>query len=599
MKHLSKLLSIALALALCSGCGAQAAETLEPITQTSAVAAEPQTADIPEAPAESTSTVNVNPDMFTDRDYETDYADYVTVTLSDSGSSADGGGVSIDGSVITITEDGTYRLTGTLTNGQIVVELPDDAKTQLVLDNASVTCEGSAALYVKTGDKLFITTTAGSENTLASAGEYAQNDDKVDGAVFSRIDLTMNGLGTLTVSSQAGHGVVAKDDLKVTCGSYVIEAAKDGFDANDSVRIAGGSMVIRSGDDGMQAETDDPEDGYIYIAGGSITIECDHDGIQASSTVTVEGGSIDILAGGGKANAPEKTNYWNARDFGSFETENAWEESQDESGESDSAKGLKAELGVKVSGGSVMLDTADDGIHANGDVTVSGGTISIASGDDGIHADNALTISGGVLDIEAYEGLEGLSITLEDGEITITAGDDGINASGGSATLLISGGVLYLKSSGDTLDSNGTMLITGGEIYITGPQGTGDGMLDYDFGGSISGGLVIGTGVAGMQANFDQSSTQGSILYTLSASQPAGTAVTLTDESGSVIAEYTAAEPFQVVLISAPEITAGQTYTLTVGSETVPIEMTSLLYGAGNGFGGGGGFGGFGGRRGI
>lgn len=590
MRHITKLMSVMLALTLCIGCGAQAAaETPEPVTAAPAVTAEPLAAEAAGKPAANAEAANVDPDMFTDRDYETDYSDCVTVALSDSGSSADGAGVSIDGGVITITEDGTYRFTGTLTNGQIVAELPDDAKTQLVLDNASVTCEGSAALYVKTGDKLFVTTAAGSENTLASVGEYAQSDANVDGAVFSKIDLTLNGLGTLTVSSETGHGVVAKDDLKVTCGSYVIEAAKDGFDANDSVRIAGGTIGIRSGSDGIQADTDDPEKGYLYIAGGAITIECDHDGMQASSTVTVAGGSIDILAGGGKANAPEKTNFWNARDFGSFETENAWEESQDETAESDSAKGIKAELGITVSGGAIALDTADDGLHSNGDVAVSGGTVSIATGDDGIHADNSLTISAGVLDIDAYEGLEGLNITLEGGEVTIVAGDDGLNASGGDPVLLISGGVLRVKSGGDTLDSNGTLLITGGEVYITGPQGTGDGMLDYDFSGAVSGGLVIGTGVAGMQSNFGQNSTQGSILYTLGSSQPAGSAVTLTDASGNVIAEHTAAEAFQVVLISAPEITAGETYTLTAGAETAQIEMTSLLYGAGGGFGGKGG----------
>lgn len=590
MRHIVRLMSVMLALTSCTGCGAQAAaETPEPVAAAPVVTAEPLTAQAAETPTAKAEAVNVNPDMFTDRDYETDYSDCVTVTLSDSGSSADGAGVSVDGSVITITQDGTYRFTGTLTNGQIVAELPDDAKTQFVLDNASVTCEGGAALYVKTGDKLFVTTAAGSENALTSTGEYAPADDNVDGTIFSRIDLTLNGLGTLAVSSETGHGIVAKDDLKVTSGRCVIVAAKDGVDANDSIRIGGGTIDIRSEGDGMQADTDDPEKGYLYIADGVITIECGHDGMQASSTVTVEGGSIDILAGGGKASAPEKTNYWNARDFGSFETENAWEESQDDTAESDSAKGIKAELGITVSGGTIALDTADDGIHANGDVAVSGGTVSIVTGDDGIHADNALTISAGTLDIDAHEGLEALNITLEGGEISIVAGDDGLNASGSNPTLLISGGVLHVKSGGDTLDSNGTLLITGGEVYITGPQGTGDGMIDYDFSGTVSGGLVIGTGVAGMQSNFGQNSTQGSILYTLGSSQPAGSAVTLTDANGNVIAEYTAAEDFQVVLISAPEIAAGETYTLTAGAETAQIEMTSLLYGAGGGFGGKGG----------
>lgn len=484
MKKSTKIMAIMLSMILCTGCGSRmgsASETENTIqTETASLTTETSTT------AAASTASQLAEDLFTDRDYETDYSDYVTITLEDGASKTSGSGVSIEGDTITITNAGTYVLTGSLSDGQIVVELADDEKAQLVLDHASVTSTTSAALYIKSGDKVFLTTTADSRNVLASTGDYVQTDDNnVDGAIFSRSDLTMNGQGTLTVTSETGHGIVGKDDLKITSGTYEITSACHGISANDSIRIADGSISIQSGGDGMQVSDDKEGKGYIYICGGTITIK---------------------------------------------------------------------------------------------------------SSDDGVHAENALTVTGSVMNIDAHEGLEAVDITISGGDLTIMTDEDGINASGGSQpTLTISGGILHINSQGDSLDANGSLYVTGGEIYITGPSGSDNGIIDYDNAGTISGGCVIGLGVSGMQQNFDQDSTQGSILYTLSSMQAAGTIVTLSDASGNVIVQYTAQESFQVVIVSAPQITAGESYTLTVGTEIYTIEMTSLIYGEGSGrdFGGG------------
>lgn len=597
MKHMTKILAAVTALALVSGCAAAGQTTAGAAEKenSAAVMAAPLSAVTQtETAAAAAETAAVRPDSeyFTDRDFDITYSDYVTVSLSDGASAADGAGVTAAGDTVTITEAGTYLLAGTLTDGQIVVDAADDAKVQLVLDGVSVTGAGSAALYIRNADKVFLTTAAGSSNVLVSVGEYVQTDDNnVDGAVFSKCDLTMNGGGALTVSSESGHGVVCKDDLKITSGAYEITAAKDGLSANDSIRIAGGDIDISAGSDGIQADSDDTEKGYILILGGTFAIICENDALEASSSVTVEDGDFTVTAGGGKANAPVQESYWNSPMRGMFANENAWEDAEADASGSDSHKGVKADGTIDISGGTFRLDTADDAIHSNGSVEISGGVFVITSGDDGVHADYAVTISGGTLDVTAHEGVEGMYVTVSGGELELVTDDDGFNASGSSPVLTISGGVIRVNSEGDSLDANGNLVVTGGEIYITGPSNSGNGMLDYDRGGSISGGVVIGTGVSGMQENFDSGSAQGSILYTLGSVMPAGTEVELWDADGSVIARTTAEESFQIVLVSAPEIEAGGAYTLVVGGQSYEITMNSLLYGAGGGFGAMGGFG--------
>lgn len=66
---------------------------------------------------------------------------------------------------------------------------------------------------------MFLTLAEGTENALSNGGEFvAVDDNNIDAALFSKQDLTLNGAGSLTVTSPAGHGVVCKDDLVITAG---------------------------------------------------------------------------------------------------------------------------------------------------------------------------------------------------------------------------------------------------------------------------------------------------------------------------------------------------------------------------------------------
>lgn len=218
-------------------------------------------------------------------------------------------GVSISGNIITITKEGTYVLSGALSEGQIIVDA-DSAKVQLVLDNADITCAVSAAIYVKNADKTFITLAEGSENILMNTAEYdAIDDNNIDAVIFSKDDLTLNGKGTLTINSEYGHGIVSKDDLKLVSGTCNITAKNHALSGKDSVRIAAGTYNLTSGKDGIHSENaDDDEKGFVYIASGDFTIESTGDGIDASYVVQIDDGDFDITAGDGAENATKTHN---------------------------------------------------------------------------------------------------------------------------------------------------------------------------------------------------------------------------------------------------------------------------------------------------
>lgn len=209
--------------------------------------------------------------MFTERDRKTTYDEENAVSIELNGDSAVCGSdsVQIAESTVSIVEEGTYILSGALDDGMLIVEADDTDKVQIVLNGAQITSSSSAAVYVLSADKVFITTVVGTENTLANSGEYvAIDDNNIDAAVFSKSDLTLNGEGSLCVSAAVGHGIVSKDDLVLTSGTYEITAASHGLSGKDSVRIAGGSYTIQSGKDGIHAENADDAKPWLCLYRG-------------------------------------------------------------------------------------------------------------------------------------------------------------------------------------------------------------------------------------------------------------------------------------------------------------------------------------------
>lgn len=616
-RWISLLCALSLLLAALTGCTGAGAPAESSAAEAPAETAAPQESAAPSADAAEDDAADFPPqtdaDMFTDRDTRATYDEEsaVRIELNGSSISASSDSVQINGTTAILTEEATYIVSGTLDDGMLVVDADEAAKLQIVLDNASITSSTSAALYVLEADKVFVTLAEGSQNALANGGSFVAIDDSdIDGAVYSKQDLTFNGSGALTVTSPAGHGIVGNDDLVLAGGTYAVASASHGLNANDSVRITGETgLTLDAGKDGIHAENnDDASLGFVYISGGTFAIEAEGDGISAGAYLQITDGAYDILAGGGSVNGESQSSEsWGGFRGGPMETASSAEETSESS---TSMKGLKAVSSLVISGGAFTIDAADDAVHSNADMTVSGGTFAIATGDDAFHADETLTVTGGAIDIsESYEGLEALHLDIQGGEISLVSRDDGLNAAGGTdgsgstggrdgrfgggwmgggrggrggmgggfssasseGSIAISGGTLTIQASGDGLDANGTIEITGGTTVVTGPTSGDTAVLDYDTSAAIAGGTFLGTGAAGMAQTF-RSAEQGVVAERVSGE--AGEEIVLADASGTALLTLSLALDFQFIVLSSPDLVSGETYTLTVGGTSTEVQAS-------------------------
>lgn len=562
-------------------------------------------------------------DMFSNRDSKPEYDENSSIHIQLNGTSAscdaDNSAVTIEGTTITILDEGTYVISGTLENGMIIVNAEEADKPQLVFDNVTIHSETSAPLYILEADKVFVTLAKGSSNTLTNGGTFqAIDENNIDGTVFSKQDLTFNGSGSLTVSSPIGHGIVANDDLVFYGGSYNITSAKHGIDVNDSLRVKDASISVSSGKDGAHVENnDDAELGFIYISNGTFDIDAEGDGLSAGAYVQIEDGSFDIFAGGGYENGEQSSsdNWGNigggmggpgggmpgggdpgagrggrsSGNSGTTTDEGASSDTTTTEEESTSMKGIKSDNSLQINGGTFSIDSADDALHSNTSVYINGGTYTIATGDDAFHGEEKLVITAGAIDISnSYEGLEALNITVSGGDISIQSTDDGINAAGGTdasgstggrdgmfgggmggmsansdGSIQISGGSIFMYAQGDGLDANGYIELTGGTIIVTGPTSGDTAILDYDTSATVDGTTFIGVGSTMMAQTFSDG-TQGTMA--VQASGNAGTEIRIEDASGNKVVSFTPETAFQCVIISTPDIIKGDAYTIYVGT---------------------------------
>ncbi len=619
MKNTNKLLALLLVSILClAGCGKNTTtEDANPNDSTN----------------ENTAAI-IEDDMFTERDYKADYNENSSVSITLNGNSVhcESDAVQIKNNTIILSEEGTYIFSGTLSDGMIMVDADENAKIQIVLNGASITKSTSAALYVLEADKVFVTLSDGTTNKLENAGSFESFDDNnIDGTIFSKQDLTFNGSGALSVVSPTGHGIVCKDDLVFTGGTYTVNSASHGLDANDSVRITQASITVASGKDGIHAEnSDDTTLGFVYVKDGTLDISAEGDGISSGNSMQINNGTFSIVSGGGSENSTKQSSdSWGnfmggpgggmggpggnmgggrpgrstTNDSGSTDTSTSSSESDDSS---TSIKAIKSSGSMLIKGGVFTIDSADDSVHSNASITVNGGAFTIASGDDAFHADETLTITAGTIDIsESYEGLEALDILVSSGDIKLVASDDGLNAAGGTdesgyggargneqfggrggmggpggmggssssnGSIKITGGNLYINASGDGIDANGTLEITGGHTTVCGPTRGDTATLDYDSSARISGGTFIGTGASGMAQTFSDSE-QGVFAVSVG-NQAAGTKIELTDSKGNVVISYAPELSFAVVILSSPDVKKGETYTITVGTTSGEFEAS-------------------------
>jgi hypothetical protein len=502
-------------------------------------------------------------------DYLWNSSDVITVLLSGTSISTSApNSSSIQGSKITITSAGTYKISGTLTNGQIIVDTQDT--TRLILSNVDISCSSSSPIYIMNSKKTILVLEENTVNTVRDASTGSTVEPNA--AIFSASDLTIFGAGQIDVWGNNNDAIASKDGLIIKSGTINVNSLDDGIRGKDYLIVKDGNIIVTSGGDGLKSDNSiDTTRGYVDLENGIITITSGRDAIEAQSDLTVTGGQYTLTSGGGSGSTISAGS---------------------------SAKGIKAVINVTITNGTFTINSADDCFHSNRTLTITGGTFALQTGDDAIHADKLITINGGDINVAtSYEGIESTDIIINAGTIYITSRDDGINGAGGNdgsgfqpgpgiggpggpgqgfvpgnRTLTINGGYIVVSTvfgsdgkDGDGIDINGPITMTGGYVVVNGPTFNGNSAIDWEGSFKMTGGFILGVGSSGMAMTAGPTSTQYALLLNLKNTRPADTLIHIQTTAGTDILTFQASKTFQSIALCSPSLTKFTAYSLYLG----------------------------------
>ncbi len=606
-------LMLVFTLAACSANTVETATTASTTQTTDAIVSETTTQSTTGA-TPTQSQVKTGDTHEEEADYTWESSAEILIQLNGSEIITSGAGVTVDGSKATITTAGTYKISGTLSDGQIIVDTQDEAVVRLILSGVDLRSSISAPVYIRNAEKTVIVLADNTHNLVTDGSSYMLenvDEDEPNAAIFSKSGLTLYGAGALTVNGNYNDGIASKDGLIIAGGTIEVTVVDDGIRGKDYVVVKNGNITINSQGDGIKSDNEeDASQGFIAIEDGVFNITTTGDALTAQSDVSITDGDFTLVTSGGN----------------------------DPAGETISAKGIKSVANVTIAGGAFTINAVDDALHTNGNLTLHNGVFNITSGDDGIHADAALTINNGEINItESYEGLESAVITINSGNIHVSASDDGINVAGGndgsgmmqgmrpgpsggrpaggpgggpgtgiapdaagavappdgsqqpggfsgqdafsasgSYYLYINGGYIVVDANGDGIDVNGAIEMTGGTVIVNGPTQQMNGALDYDAGFNMTGGFLVAAGSTGMAQAPGDTSSQYSVLINFDSSLQAGDLVHIQDSTGKNILTFAPTKLYQSIAFTAPELTNGETYTVSIGGSSTGTATDGL-----------------------
>jgi hypothetical protein len=469
---------------------------------------------------------------------------------------------------VTITSAGNYRVSGSLTDGQVIVNVTGSGTVRLILNGVNIHCSNNAPIYVIDAKKTIIVLQAGTQNYVSDGESYVleAGTDEPNAAIFSKKDLTIYGTGLLSVDANYNDAISSKDGLIIKSGTITATAVDDGIRGKDYLIVKNGGITLNVGGDGLKSDdTENVTKGYVSVENGTLNIIAGGDGIDAETYAIIINGYLTITSGGG-------SNTIIAADA--------------------SAKGIKGTISVAIDNGDFNLNSADDTIHSNGNVTINGGSFALSTGDDGIHADTYVEINGGTINItKSFEGLESAVVTINNGTILINSSDDGINIVENTDApddpfappaqgcwLHINGGYIVVSADADGIDTNGYMDMSGGVVIINGPTEMMNGAIDYGSGTfKITGGTIIAVGSSGMAQGPTATSTQYSVLVNLNPQQTPRL-INLQKASGEVVFTFRPTKTFQSIVFSSPQLATGS-YNLYLGGSSTGTATDGLYTG--------------------
>ena len=553
-----------------------------------------------------------------------------------------GDGISVSDNVITISKGGDFEVTGTLDDGQIVIDTEE--KVKLRLSGMSLTNKNGSSIYVKNADKAYITLTDNTENTLTDGENYTSGDEKEKGCITSRDNLEIKGSGSLTLNGNYNHGIFSSNSIEIGNGNITVNAKNDGIHANDTLAISGGNVYVTAEGDGLQAEE------ILDISGGEVNVT------TTTSTSNDFGGRVEMK------DSLQMTDdeIQSMREQMNNNQFTQTEESDDS--EDTSSKGIKVDWMLDISGGKVTVNSTDHAIHCTSDINITGGTLNLSSeSKKGISCHGDVTIDDGDITItKSTEGIESKKILMiNGGNIDITASDDGFNSGGTGANqnggfgggtnmqggqqgnrgqigrqnsdgqdgnqmtppdmssdqnggqmtppnmqqaegneqdsehhIQINGGNIKIVADADGIDSNGSLFINGGTVTVDAQATGAESAFDTDGAFIVNGGTIIGVSGSGMDESPNSYSAQNVILAYTTSQISTGDEVKITDSNGKTIAEYTAVKGGSKIVYSSDKLKTGEMYTVyasgeEVGSAEIESSITKIGTKSNSGFGGG------------
>ncbi|MGE0020276.1 MAG: carbohydrate-binding domain-containing protein [Draconibacterium sp.] len=495
-----------------------------------------------------------------------DESDYVfstdgatQITLNGSSATIAGSGATTEGSKVTITANGIYVITGTLTSGQLVVKTDDTDAVKLVLNGMSITNTTTSPLFVDKAVKVILILNDNTNNVFTDGANYSDLDEGQNAAIFSQSYLSVFGNGTLTVTGKYKDGISGKDGLVIKSGNINVTAADDAIRGKDYLHIYDAKITTVSSGDGLLSDNETSASvGIVRIENGTFNITASGDGISAASSLTTLNGNFKITSGGGSSKTVSSTL---------------------------SAKALKA-AGAVTLAGTFDLSAAEDAIHSDTDVTINSGSFTISAADDGIHATANIIINSGDVSItKSEEGIEAKFITYNSGNIEVISNDDCSNSTNGMRTeandgshSYINGGTLILSSAnGDPLDSNGNITMKGGTVIIHGPKQQPEVPIDYNGTFNLNNGFLIAAGIASnMTQAPSSSSAQKSVRLFFNSSLTAGTLCNIQDDSGNTLVTFKPERNYSAIIFSSAEITSGKTLKIYTGGTATGTTSNGL-----------------------
>ena len=485
------------------------------------------------------------------------------ITLTDQTATVTGQGASFSGQTLTITQGGTYVLTGSGKNIKLVVEAADTDQVHLVFQNLTLEGEG-ALLRINKAQEVVISLTEGSQNALTES--QASDDEEVKATIHSQVPLTLNGTGNLTLTALTKNALEVEDDLKVLGGTYTVKAANHGFKAEGALAIEAATLTIEAGKDGLHAEHDETtERANISLNPTQLSIAAIEDGVDAGNELTIKGGTITV---------------------------------------SQSEEGLEARV-IRQLGGDVTIKSSDDGVNAStGSSSKTSDTSTTSKTSDANTTSNTADTSSSASQATTDSATASIAASQATATPVATSQADQANKDknqtppappagqappqggqppqngqgpggmppGGqeesdpSLQIILEGGTLTIDAEGDGIDSNGTVTINGGSLVVNGSIQGGNGPLDASGDITITGGTVWALGTSDMLQGFAQGSTQASITANIAGT--AGQTLIILDANGKEVARQTASKDFQAVIMSSADLVDGQTYTIQVEGTT-------------------------------